>query len=94
MLLGLIKNLGLITEILTQVPIFDGSAREWMEAIRQVGLMVAKDGGGKSCEKLAPFLNEPVFVSKNDSFVAAFPSQKTKIRYGIDFSKVHLFFVN
>ncbi|CDP16294.1 unnamed protein product [Coffea canephora] len=71
-----------------EVPIFDGSAREWMEAIRQVGLMVAKDGGGKSCEKLAPFLNEPVFVSKNDSFVAAFPSQKTKIRYGIDFSKI------
>ncbi|KAL3501983.1 hypothetical protein ACH5RR_036432 [Cinchona calisaya] len=71
-----------------EVPILDGSAREWVEGIRRVGLKMAIDGGGKSREKLAPFLNKPVFVSKNDSFVAAFPYPKVKIRYGIDFAKV------
>ncbi|KAK4488985.1 hypothetical protein RD792_004776, partial [Penstemon davidsonii] len=68
-----------------EVPIFDGSAREWVEAIDQVGLKVAIDSGGKSCEKLAPYLNEPVRVQKNDSFIAAFPFPRMSISYGIDF---------
>ncbi|KAI3453178.1 hypothetical protein Pfo_009841 [Paulownia fortunei] len=68
-----------------EVPIFDGSAREWVEAINQAGLKVAVDCGGKSCEKLAPYLNEPVHVLKNDSFIAAFPYSKVNITYGIDY---------
>lgn len=68
-----------------EVPIFDGSAREWMESIEQVGLTVALDCNGHSSEKLAPFLNEPVHVSRNDSLLAAFPSQKVDISYGINF---------
>ncbi|KAH6790387.1 UDP-3-O-acyl N-acetylglycosamine deacetylase family protein [Perilla frutescens var. frutescens] len=68
-----------------EVPIFDGSAREWVEAINQSGLKVAVDFGGKSCEKLAPYLSEPVHVLKNDSFVAAFPCSKVSITYGIDY---------
>ncbi|KAL6994665.1 UDP-3-O-acyl-N-acetylglucosamine deacetylase, partial [Sarracenia purpurea var. burkii] len=72
---------------LTQVPIFDGSAREWMEAIEQVGLKVATDRGGNSCVKMAPFLNEPVNVWKNDSFVAAFPSPEVRVTYGINFTQ-------
>lgn len=68
-----------------EVPVFDGSAREWVEAIDQVGLKVAIDCGGNSCEKLAPFLNEPVHVRKNDSFMVAFPHSKVNITYGIDF---------
>ncbi|KAL0446724.1 UNVERIFIED_CONTAM: putative UDP-3-O-acyl-N-acetylglucosamine deacetylase 1, mitochondrial [Sesamum latifolium] len=68
-----------------EVPIFDGSAREWVEAIDQAGLKVAVDRDGKSCEKLAPYLNEPVHVTKNDSFLAAFPCSKVNITYGIDF---------
>ncbi|KAL0326840.1 UNVERIFIED_CONTAM: putative UDP-3-O-acyl-N-acetylglucosamine deacetylase 1, mitochondrial [Sesamum angustifolium] len=68
-----------------EVPIFDGSAREWVEAIDQAGLKVAVDLDGKSCEKLAPYLNEPVHVTKNDSFLAAFPCSEVNITYGIDF---------
>lgn len=68
-----------------EVPIFDGSAKEWVEAIDQAGLKVAMDCSGKCCEKLAPYLNEPVHVLKNDSFVAAFPHSKVSITCGIDF---------
>nr|GEV06015.1 hypothetical protein [Tanacetum cinerariifolium] len=46
------------------VPIFDGSAREWVEAIEQVGLTVAMDSIARSCDKLAPYLTQPVHVSK------------------------------
>ncbi|GJT82783.1 probable UDP-3-O-acyl-N-acetylglucosamine deacetylase 2, mitochondrial isoform X1 [Tanacetum coccineum] len=59
-----------------EVPIFDGSAREWVEAIEQVGLTVAMDSIGKSYDKLAPYLTQPVHVSKGDSLIAAFPSKK------------------
>ncbi|KAL7149544.1 hypothetical protein ABFS83_05G048300 [Erythranthe nasuta] len=68
-----------------EVPIFDGSAREWAEAIGQAGLKVAVDSVGQSCEKLAPHLDEPVHVLKNDSFVAAFPYSSVNITYGIDY---------
>ena len=72
-----------------QVPIFDGSASKWMEAIEQVGLKAATDQHGNICEKMAAHVNEPVHVWKNGSFVAAFPSPKVCITYGIDFSQVH-----
>ncbi|XP_034682507.1 probable UDP-3-O-acyl-N-acetylglucosamine deacetylase 1, mitochondrial [Vitis riparia] len=71
-----------------EVPIFDGSAKEWVEAIEQVGLKVATDQGGNSCEKMIPFLIEPVHVHRNDSFIAAFPYPKVQIIYGIDFPQV------
>ncbi|CAK9135585.1 unnamed protein product [Ilex paraguariensis] len=59
-----------------------------MEAIEQAGLKVATDPTGKGCEKLAAFLNEPVHMWKNDSFIAAFPSPKVYITYGINFPEV------
>lgn len=74
-----------------QVPIFDGSAREWVEAIKQVGLKEATDEQGNCCEKMAAHMNEPVHVWRNNSFVAAFPSPEIRITYGIDFPQVHIF---
>ncbi|XP_076941493.1 putative UDP-3-O-acyl-N-acetylglucosamine deacetylase 1, mitochondrial [Bidens hawaiensis] len=72
-----------------EVPIFDGSAREWAEAIDQVGLTVAMDSNGRSCDKVAPYITQPVYVSKGDSVIAAFPaSEETNISYGIDFPLV------
>ncbi|KAF6150796.1 hypothetical protein GIB67_020879 [Kingdonia uniflora] len=68
-----------------EVPLLDGSAREWVEEIEKVGVCVAKDCDGNSMDKLAPYLHEPVHVWKNDSFVAAFPSPKVHITYGINF---------
>lgn len=73
-----------------QVPIFDGSASEWVEAIEQVGLKEATDHRGNCCEKMAAYVNEPVHVWRNDSFVAAFPSPEICITYGIDFRQVHI----
>ncbi|KAF1863316.1 hypothetical protein Lal_00031316 [Lupinus albus] len=68
-----------------EIPIFDGSAREWVESVEEVGLKEATDREGKSCEKIAPHVNEPVYVWRNDSFVAAFPSEVVQITYGISF---------
>lgn len=73
-----------------QVPIFDGSAKEWVGAIEEVGLKVATDQCGSSCEKLMAYVNEPVYAWKNDSFVAAFPSTQIFINYGISFPQVHI----
>ncbi|KAH9622719.1 hypothetical protein KSS87_007860, partial [Heliosperma pusillum] len=71
-----------------EVPILDGSAREWVEAIDEAGLDDALDENGKSSKKMAPFLDGPVCVKRNDSFLAAFPSPKLLITYGINFSEV------
>ncbi|KAL4569463.1 hypothetical protein LXL04_025101 [Taraxacum kok-saghyz] len=71
-----------------QIPIFDGSAREWVEAIEQVGVTAAMDFNGKSCDKLAPYLTQPVHVSKGDSVISAFPSKQISISYGINFPQV------
>ncbi|KVH96207.1 probable UDP-3-O-acyl-N-acetylglucosamine deacetylase 2, mitochondrial [Cynara cardunculus var. scolymus] len=71
-----------------EVPIFDGSAKEWVEAIEQVGLTVAMDRNGRSCDKLAPYLTHPVLVSKGDSVISAFPSKEINISYGINFPQV------
>lgn len=59
-----------------------------MEAIERVGLEVARDQCGNSCEKMAAYLNKPVQIWKNDSFVAAFPSPVIHITYGIHFPQV------
>ncbi|PON45937.1 UDP-3-O-acyl N-acetylglucosamine deacetylase [Parasponia andersonii] len=68
-----------------EVPIFDGSASEWVKAIEQVGLKVATDECGKSYERMAAHVNEPVHILKNGSVVAAFPSPEVRITYGIGF---------
>lgn len=66
----------------------DGSAKEWVEAIQRVGLSVAKDYNGNSMDKLAPFLREPLYLRRNDSFISAFPSPKVQLTYGINFEQV------
>nr|KYP35016.1 UDP-3-O-[3-hydroxymyristoyl] N-acetylglucosamine deacetylase [Cajanus cajan] len=68
-----------------EIPIFDGSAREWVAAVEEVGLKVATDPEGKNVEKMAPHVNEPVYAYRNDSFLAAFPSEVVRITYGINF---------
>ena len=59
-----------------------------MEAIEHAGLESATDENGNNCEKMAPFVEEPVHVRRNDSFVAAFPSTEIHITCGINFPKV------
>ncbi|XP_022631564.1 probable UDP-3-O-acyl-N-acetylglucosamine deacetylase 2, mitochondrial isoform X3 [Vigna radiata var. radiata] len=77
-------------EIDAEIPIFDGSAREWVEAVEEVGLAVATDLDGNCVEKMAPHVNEPVCAWRNDSFVVAFPSPAVQITYGINFPQIAL----
>ncbi|XP_021909735.1 probable UDP-3-O-acyl-N-acetylglucosamine deacetylase 2 isoform X2 [Carica papaya] len=71
-----------------EVPIFDGSASEWLNAIEEVGVTTALDECGGRVGKMAPHLNEPIHVCKNDSFLVAFPAPKVHTTYGIDFNQV------
>ncbi|KAF5199830.1 hypothetical protein FRX31_010581 [Thalictrum thalictroides] len=50
-----------------------------VEAIHQVGFSVAKDYNGNTMDILAPFLQQPVHVSINDSFIFVIPSQNVQI---------------
>lgn len=59
-----------------------------MDAIEEAGINVAQDHGEETVEKMVAHVNKPVYVSKNDSFVAAFPALETRITCGIDFPQV------
>jgi len=64
-----------------EVPLLDGSALVWTEAIAQVGLEVQSVDGGRD----TPPLREPIWVRQGDAFVAALPSPELRFTYGIDF---------
>uniref|UniRef100_A0ACD5X1Z1 Uncharacterized protein n=1 Tax=Avena sativa TaxID=4498 RepID=A0ACD5X1Z1_AVESA len=70
-----------------EIPLLDGSAQEWVEVIQGAGLCAAEDVGGQKLEKMAPKIDEPVYLRKDDCFIAAFPSSQIHITYGIDFPK-------
>ncbi|ONK75329.1 uncharacterized protein A4U43_C03F15710 [Asparagus officinalis] len=80
-----VDNCGIEIEGGDEVPLLDGSAKGWVEAVEQVGVCVAKDSNGSHKEKMAPFLHKPKFVCRKDSFLMAFPSSKSQITYGINF---------
>ncbi|NET34747.1 MAG: UDP-3-O-acyl-N-acetylglucosamine deacetylase [Cyanothece sp. SIO1E1] len=62
-----------------EVPLLDGSARPWAEAIAQVGMTV------QTAPRARPQLPEPVWVNRDDAFVSALPATETRFTYGIDF---------
>lgn len=62
-----------------ELPILDGSALPWVEAIAKVGITTQVDG-----DRLMP-LAEVVTVRKGDSFVTAIPADTLRFTYGIDF---------
>ncbi len=63
-----------------EVPLLDGSAKEWAEAIARVGIL------SQSVPK-APqhVLTCPLWVHQGDAFVAALPSSELRFTYGIQF---------
>lgn len=63
-----------------EIPLLDGSAQGWIEAIAEVG--VKQYAVGK--EAALP-ITEPVWIYEGDAFVAAMPSSETRFTYGIDF---------
>ncbi|MDP8963643.1 MAG: UDP-3-O-acyl-N-acetylglucosamine deacetylase [Cyanobacteriota bacterium] len=87
-----------------EVPLLDGSAKNWVEAIASVGVVAsgAKEAGEAKKNSLSEMsvedsspspdnslssfvLQEAVFVSQGDAFVAALPAPITRFTYGIEF---------
>jgi UDP-3-O-[3-hydroxymyristoyl] N-acetylglucosamine deacetylase len=62
-----------------EVPLLDGSAKQWVEAISQVGVVP------QAAPRSAKVVPEPVWVREGDAFVAALPASETRFTYGIDF---------
>ena len=62
-----------------ELPLLDGSAKNWCEAIARVG--VTADSAPRSTITL----EEPIWIREHDSFVAAIPAPQTRFTYGIDF---------
>lgn len=63
----------------SEVPLLDGSAKEWVEAIVQSQLIP------QETDLTVPTLTEPIWVRNGDAFVAALPSPQLRFTYGIDF---------
>ncbi|MGB3138426.1 MAG: UDP-3-O-acyl-N-acetylglucosamine deacetylase [Nodosilinea sp.] len=63
----------------SEVPLLDGSALGWVEALRQAGRH--KQSQTRSVARLC----QPVTVTHDDAFVAAFPAPSLRFTYGIDF---------
>ncbi|WP_019507750.1 UDP-3-O-acyl-N-acetylglucosamine deacetylase [Pleurocapsa sp. PCC 7319] len=66
-----------------EVPLLDGSAKNWCEAIAKVGII---NHSAESPVNHPTFLlQEPIWIRDQDSFVAALPASETRFTYGIDF---------
>lgn len=61
-----------------EVPLLDGSARVWAEALHQAGMSSEMAMGGA--------LTSPIWIKEQDQFVAAIPSPELRFTYGIDFT--------
>jgi UDP-3-O-[3-hydroxymyristoyl] N-acetylglucosamine deacetylase len=62
-----------------ELPLLDGSAREWVEAIAQVGVVAQAE------PRPVWSIQAPVWIRDQDAFVAALPANETRFTYGIDF---------
>jgi UDP-3-O-[3-hydroxymyristoyl] N-acetylglucosamine deacetylase len=62
-----------------EVPLLEGSALGWIEAIAAAGIL-AQEG-----DRVPWVLQESIWVRLDDAFVAALPSSELRFTYGIDF---------
>lgn len=69
-----------------EVPLLDGSALVWVEAIATAGLVAQELVHPVENTQLSPIEN-PVWVRHGDAFVAALPAAETRFSYGIDFEE-------
>ena len=63
-----------------ELPLLDGSAKGWMDAIAPVGVC-AQSAPARD----RPALTQPITIHDGDAWVAAFPSPALRFTYGIDF---------
>jgi len=61
-----------------ELPLLDGSAQNWLEAITQSGLTPVQ-------ESTILAIKQPIWQQQGDAFVAALPCSYTCFSYGIDF---------
>lgn len=64
-----------------ELPLLDGSAKNWCEAIATAGIT---NQFSQSIQDSIT-VNEPIWIRDADSFVAALPSSESRFTYGIDF---------
>ncbi|MBD2537730.1 UDP-3-O-acyl-N-acetylglucosamine deacetylase [Coleofasciculus sp. FACHB-SPT36] len=64
-----------------EVPLLDGSALIWAEAIAQAGIV----GNDELIPDSTFKIEKPVWVYQGDAFVAALPAPELRFSYGIDF---------
>lgn len=65
-----------------EVPLLDGSAKNWVEAIATVGCQ----GSEEDAEALKDLkITQTLSVQQGDAFVTAYPASETRFTYGIDF---------
>jgi UDP-3-O-[3-hydroxymyristoyl] N-acetylglucosamine deacetylase len=69
----------------SELPLLDGSARDWVAAIAQAGLVPQSE---PSVVRSSNSIPEPIFVRQGDAFVAAIPAPELRFTYGIDFDLV------
>lgn len=62
-----------------EVPLLDGSAQKWGEAIAQAGLQA------QTSIRTPITITDPLWCYQGDAFVAALPSPELRFSYGIDF---------
>ncbi len=62
-----------------EVPLLDGSAKIWADAIASVGLAISS----QTIPKIP--VTQEIIVRQGDAFVVAIPSNETRFSYGIDF---------
>jgi len=64
-----------------EVPLLDGSAKEWVSSIAEVGLVAQAVTDNSASLDIC----EPIWIRQDDAFVAAIPAPETRFSYGIDF---------
>jgi UDP-3-O-[3-hydroxymyristoyl] N-acetylglucosamine deacetylase len=64
-----------------EVPLLDGSAKEWVEAIAKVGITSSSPHSSHPPHPLP----RPLWSQEGDAFVAALPAPATRFTYGIEF---------
>ncbi len=69
-----------------EVPLLDGSARDWCEAIAHVGCEPISDDDRK-IHLAATVIDRPVSVQHGDASVTALPSPELRFSYGIVFDE-------
>ena len=65
-----------------EIPLLDGSAKNWCQAIAEVGI----DACNSVSNREPVVVKEPIWIREGKAFVAALPAPETRFTYGIDFA--------